>query len=508
MTCFRFSTFHKIFPIIFLPLFAFVLFHCGRKENPEKKEIILARIGDRIITQNEFLRRAEYTIRPAYCSGDGYIHKKIVLNSLIAEKLLALEAGDNNELMQNEDVRLYLQGRKEQAMRQWSYYKEGFEKVELDDDEIKNVYDLAGRSYKLAYFSVNDAALAERVRKEIQTGKSFEDSHRAGGTLAQIAEREVAYEAPESKVIHEALFSSELKKDQILGPLKVEDGSALFLKIEGWTDHLAISDAQIQRRWQDVSQRLTESMAEDVYDEYIGKLMRGKRLEFDPSTFRKIVNIVGPYYLKSSDEKKTMFNKQLWNADDNTNMMASMGNQLDAILDAPLFRIDGQIWTVRDLEKEMKIHPLVFRKRQLSKRDFAEQFKLAVVDMVRDRYITKDAYEKGYDREETVQRSVETWKDNLLALYQQNKFLKNTGQQENFNTEYLKIVENTLNPYVDSLQAKYAPNIEINTTAFENVKLTSVDMMVIQRNVPFPIVVPGFPVLTTDHALDYGRTMK
>jgi hypothetical protein len=280
------------------------------------------------------------------------------------------------------------------------------------------------------------------------------------------------------------------------------------MKILGSTEELAITDTQIQRRWSDVSQKLTEQKAAAEFEQYVHQVMRGKKLEFNPLTFRKIVTIVGPYFLRSFAEKQSALSQQLWNQQDQENILTQMGNSFEAILNEPFFRIDGKVWTVRDFEREVKIHPLVFRQKRISKGDFAEQFKLAVVDMVRDRYLAEAAYKKGYDRAEAVQRNVEMWKDNLLFLYQLNAHLKTIGKHENFSKDYRKIVEADLNPYVDSLQAKYGDRIEINTGAFEKIKLTNIDMMVIQQNVPFPIIVPGFPVVTTDHQLDYGRKMK
>ena len=57
---------------------------CSQKESLSDEQII-ARVGDRTITVDEFIRRAEYTIRPPYCSEAYYVHKKIVLNSLFAK---------------------------------------------------------------------------------------------------------------------------------------------------------------------------------------------------------------------------------------------------------------------------------------------------------------------------------------------------------------------------------------------------------------------------------------
>jgi hypothetical protein len=188
--------------------------------------------------------------------------------------------------------------------------------------------------------------------------------------------------------------------------------------------------------------------------------MHGKKIEFNPVTFRKVVHLVGPYYLKSFVEKQAAVNQQLWDEPDHEKILTQIGNSFDAMLNEPFFRIEGRIWTVRDFEHEMKIHPLVFRKGRIDKGDFTEQFKLAVVDMVRDRYLADAAYQKGYDRVEAVRRNVEMWKDNLLFLFQLNNYLKSLGKQESFNKDYLQIITADLNPYIERMQAKYAGQID------------------------------------------------
>ena len=96
------------------------------------------------------------------------------------------------------------------------------------------------------------------------------------------------------------------------------------------------------------------------------------------------------------------------------------------------------------------------------------------------------------------------WRDNLLALYQKNRYLKSVNANEE---DYLEIIDLYLNAYVDSLQKKYDDIIEIDTDKFEKIKLTRIDLFVLQKNMPFPIIVPGFPLITTDNKLDYGKKM-
>lgn len=65
----------SIYLIIF-GSFVFIQFFCSKRVIEEPTEKTLVSIGSRTISVDEFIRRAEYTIRPTYCKGDYYIHKK------------------------------------------------------------------------------------------------------------------------------------------------------------------------------------------------------------------------------------------------------------------------------------------------------------------------------------------------------------------------------------------------------------------------------------------------
>ena len=116
---------------LFCILLTFFLTNCSDKQKTTvDNSLVLAKVGSKNITIQDFIRRAEYTIRPKYCRRGNYIHKKIILNSLIAEKILSLEIEKNNtKKLNNVNFDLFLKGRKEQAMRQLHYNDNFFEKV-------------------------------------------------------------------------------------------------------------------------------------------------------------------------------------------------------------------------------------------------------------------------------------------------------------------------------------------------------------------------------------------
>jgi hypothetical protein len=122
----------------------------------------------RVITVNDFIRRAEYTIRPPYCKSDSYIHKKIILNSLIAEKLFALEADTNNQLYHNQEFQHYVQGRREQAMRQEHFNKFGLSRAELDDKEVGQYFHSVGRKYQIRFVVLDEETKADKLTADLR----------------------------------------------------------------------------------------------------------------------------------------------------------------------------------------------------------------------------------------------------------------------------------------------------------------------------------------------------
>jgi hypothetical protein len=192
-----------------------ILISCSKDKIIESKETILANIGDKSISVNEFIRRAEYTIRPPYCRGSHNLDKKIVMNSLIAEKLMAIEASDTNTFIMNDKIQTYLRGRKEQYMRQWLYEVEAQNKVVLDSAKIYNTVRVAGRRYKVSYINIPDSGYAYDMYNLIKTtGRSFEDVYFETTGLDTLPKREVEWSMHEHNAILDSLYSGPLKKDQ------------------------------------------------------------------------------------------------------------------------------------------------------------------------------------------------------------------------------------------------------------------------------------------------------
>jgi len=492
--------------ILFSYLTLHLLFLSCSQNDIENDPHILARINDRTITVQEFIQRSEYTLRPQYCRDNNNVHKKIVLNSLIGEKLLALEAGDDNELVRNTDFQAYIEGRKEQAMRQVHYFKEVYKNVKLDTAELNKEIKIAGREYNVSYFTVKDKELAAQIDRDLRDNNfSFDEIYQSLSGESTIPERTVNWNDPEKQLLHDSLFKKQPRKGQHIGPLNIDETHHMFLQVNGWVDRKVITEQSIMDRRQQVIEKLTNDKAWANYKIYVADIMQNKRMQFYPKTFKKLIELAAPIYLESEKVKKQMFNNSFWQNSESEDIFSKLPENLDAINHQTLFSIDGIVWTIERFRANMKRHPLIFRKEGVKNKNFAERFKLAIVDLVRDHYITQDAYNKNYDESPVVQRQVEIWRDHLLALYQKYRILETRNISEK---DPISIVNSYLTPYVDSLQIKYQENIGINVREFEKIKLTRIDMIALQPDQPFPVVVPSFPLITSSNRLDYGNDIS
>ena len=484
---------------------------CSSENRSEQDEVILARIGDVTISVGEFEQRAEHAIRPTYCNGDNNLHKKIILNSLIAEKIFAIETGETNELVQNKQFQSYILGRQEQAMREWLLHEEGFQKVNLEDSEIQREYANSGKTYKVQYFQIpNDSLAAVLKEQNLDDEGAFEVLYQQSWQGAEVPEKEVAWKAQEHPQIHKAMFGSNntITKGTVIGPIKINNNNHIVMKVLGWTNKPVITESERIQRLDEVKEKLTEMKAIQHYDKYVVSIMEGKKLDFDRKTFNSIVKLIGPFYMQTPEEKRELFLNATFDREEENPELSNLAKGIDRISNNSFFRVDDQVWTVKDFKHEIQRHPLVFRKNLPKDTKFAEHLRYAIIDMIRDKFLTEEAYKRNYQDVDAVKRNREMWRDALIARYEMGQYIKNTVPNYSDSLNTLNVIQDYLNPYIDELQKKYDNQVEVNIEQFDKIKLTRIDMIVMQRNVPFPIVVPEFPQLTTDSKLDYGKRMK
>ncbi len=483
---------HKFLVIFLLCFIVLILVIILNKKQSD--EIILARIGNKDITVREFLHRSELTIRPS-----NFKSKKTTLNNLLSEKMLALEAQRDKELNKNPVLLGAIKGIKEQAMRSALYEEVAYNKVQLDSNEISKVYKLSQREYELEFYTIRNKAIVQKIETLVDslpgmTDKIFSD-------LAEITGEKpvhkVAYNDQDDEVIQQALYSNPLKLGSTIGPLKLSNGEYIIMKVLNWTDYPVIGYEDQRIRWNKVKEKIHQAKAIQLWQSYRIDLMQGKKIEFNEQTFKILAKLMMQKYL--SDAIQDSLNYQLR---DLPSAVAEIDPQ------ASFFNADNTVWSVDDFKQEILSHPLVFRTKYLDQNNFNHQLQLAIVDLMRDHYLTREAYRKSLDDSPEIVRTTEMWQDAYLAVQQEKNIIDAARQQGLINKNDPEGTRKYWESYVRDIQKKYSASVYINGGALDKISLTNIDMMALRPGLPYPVIMPNFPTFIASDNLDYIKKEK
>jgi len=470
-----------VFPIL-------LLLTCSSAKK-RSSEVILARIGDKTISVNEFVRRAELTLRP-----NNFKDKNVTLSNLISEKILALEAGSNNELRKNTAFQSYLKGLKEQMMRDELFKEVAYAQVKLDSQEIARNYQLSKREYELEFYTIKDRKIAQTIEAALDSAPELMDQvfEELQNRVGKQPIHKVKYLDPDDEVIHRALYTNLLDVGTTVGPLKLSDGDYLMMKVINWADVAVIGMEERQIRWNQVAEKMHLAKADELWRSYQTDLMKGKKLQFNKTSFDVLSNAALQYYVQNSPPDTVQLK-----------LPEIPFVELGIDENAPFFTVGKQVWTVADFKQAVMSHPLVFGTKYLTRENFSRYFKQAVVDLARDHYLTEAAYRKSLDDSEDIERTMGMWSDAFIAFDQKKVIIADALEKGLIKKGDDLGIHNYWEKYIQDLQQKYSNSIQLNYDEFNRIKLTQVDFYAIRPGVPYPVAFPSFPLLSASADIDY-----
>jgi hypothetical protein len=463
----------------------------------KQDDAVIARVSDRTITRSEFQNRADLTVRPAYASGNSRRARNILLNTLIAEKILALEGQKDALIRDNERLINYVRGLKEQKMRELHFRHHALEKTEVPGDLVDVIADQARRTYDLEYFDINprDHALVDSIFDILgRDSTQFETVFRNLYPKHALPRQRVNWQDVFHPDLFESLYLNRAEPGKIIGPVYDRDGRVLCLRVDGWrtTVTFAETDRHVIRR--QVQNHLRIKKALMAYESIIAGIMQDKQLVFNREGLITLTNMLGPLYFENPAGFNPLHEldpRRRWHQEMQLDSLLGHGGTLAG---GELLEIDGSKWSIAELIMQMQRRPLLFRRKHFPAKEFGPELALAIVDLVRDYYITAEAYRQGYDQNAEVRRTEQLWQDYFYAVLQREKLLAARIDSTEHTLDYLTT-------QVQNLRSQYTPLIEVNREAFEQTEISAINTLVFARDVPFPVVAPGFPVLTRDDTL-------
>jgi hypothetical protein len=476
-------------------LILFVVSGCARKD---KDQTVLARIGDRTVTVKEFQYRSEFTIRPKYINKKGYELNRILLDNLIAEKILAIEAGDTCRLAKNKMFNAYIQGIQEQAMREELFFKAAYNKVKSDTSEIKSLYRFAGREYRVAFYTIMKDNLAREILNKIamnpaSTGAVFDGI--SGDKKPP--EKQVSWKDESSEPIFEALFTHPVSRDTVIGPLRLDKNLYIMMKVLDWKDEVAFGGDDALKRWNDVVEKLKKQKSNALWNRLLEKLIGGKTIQFNAPVFKKLAELSYDLFVASGDSQSKDIIGDFLRKNADASQFGTFGSEKN-FLKSPFLTFDGKTWTVEDFKNELAVHPLVYRTKNFTRQTFPREFKNAVADLMRDHYLTREAYQNKLQKKDAVRRNAITWRDAMIASWKRDEVLPVLAKKHHIEGQSDKLTR-VYTAYMDSLMKAYSGRIRIDERELKNIDLTNSDMIAYKPGVPYPMAVPNFQVYIFNH---------
>ena len=131
---------------------------------------------------------------------------------------------------------------------------------------------------------------------------------------------------------------------------------------------------------------------------------------------------------------------------------------------------------------------------------FSKAVKNAISDLIRDNYLTEEAYKLKYDQDAYIIQYIKMWEQHFIASSLRLKLLESKPS----NLQEIKY----LNPIINKLFLKYSDKIKIDFEILDEINLTSIPMHIVNKNAAYHSPIPQFPILTDNYKINYGVRRK
>lgn len=381
-------------------------------ENP-----IIASVGERAIDW-KMLRRS-YHLEPKWERGLSQLQAyQNQLDYLIAEKAFAQAARDAG-LDQPPSVAFYLNSIKEKEMMKELYQQEVESKVKISDEEYQRGYASSKKTVKFEYIYTFNEARAAKYRHQLENG-SLADLVLTDPTTEEKGTTPMFSYGDMAEELEDIVYDLEL--NQTAGPVKIDNKWMVVKLIDGEVQKF-MSEMDFAENKSKVDKIIFERRARVFSDEFVQKMLTGADITIDPAAFA----LVHAEFSKTIQNKDSAAPFPIHISDDE--LKESQSN-LDENLDRVLVDFSAGQLTIRAFLTALANLPRGIRPQV----KMAPQLKKAIALVIRNYYLTQEAYRRGLDHNETVQYETAYQVDQVLA----NRFLNTIRNQVSVTPEEIE----------------------------------------------------------------------
>lgn len=446
----------------------------------EPKPVVVATVGKRAITADEFRDRFELNPRLLQYQNPEYA-KVPFLGALIAEKLLALKA-EQQHLVPPARTLAFLEQIKREATIEAFYRQEIADRIEVSEAELRQAYVRQRRVLQIQAASFKTRQEAEQFRQRVLAGETFPQALTPvlGRSRPQVDTLQVRWGSA-APAIEDELFT--LKAGELSAPIP-SLGEYYVAGLVGETVDAFATEADFQEKREAIARNLLRRKRSAAFAESFKRMMIGKRTAIPPERFKFLVERLEELFLSQAAAGRQP-NPSPLSQQEFSRAEAGLAAHWQEVL---VTFDDGSTWTMREFLQRLSVgrQSLDFSQR----RSFRFSLRQALLAMVEQEYIYKEAARRGLDQSAEVKEEVAMWRDNLTARHLVRQMLvpHNGAMDEQdmpaLSDEQLRRLTLTLMALSDSL------SITIDQAALRQVPVRNAGMLALKRHFPGRLVVP------------------
>jgi len=383
---------------------------------------IVASVGPIIITAEEFSNSYEF--------GPAFVKRKTdsksrYLKYMIYEKLLTLD-GYSRNFDKEEEITSLIKDFESDLATEEMFKEDILNTIEISEKEIDTIVTQKQLELDIRWLFLDSEeglksytnALQSEVKFDSLYQLQFEDSIYLDDRSMKISRYQLGKKNPDLAEIIDTL-----PVGQVSNPIEADDGWYIFKIHNVWQD-IITTEAEMIRLRQESINALKKNKMDKFSDDYVNKLLLDQNPIIKIQSFNVLRAYLGLYNLTEEKYDEWNLSDNLSKALDELNVTKENIGQsiLIEMNDETILLEEFLVW-YRNRSQYIK-----FNKTNLQR--FSSSVESIVWRMVRDKLLTGQAYERNFQKTESVIKQSKWWKDKIVYSAVKKDIVESVGLEE------------------------------------------------------------------------------
>ncbi len=436
--------------LILISILLFCFYACRQKTTSDPEDVVVASVGDHVITVRDFRRNYEFGL-PHLKKGPN--RKRSYLDFMLKEMVLA-QQGYKLNLDKSERVQKLERELEDELLVEALFENEVKDKIEIPDKEIREAITKSKVQWKMRFWFEPNIDYAERVcqaMREHGYAKVVEDLLRSNPEVKfkpeQFESKYLTWLEVEPALLE---IIKELPMGDISDPVEMNGGYFIFQILDIRREPL--SEYDYQEKAESYRQILFYRKLKEKASQYISDFMTPKNVVTKGDVFRKLSNALAKWQARKENDRED-FLQSILSAEKSDGPLY----ELKTSLNHPLVTFQGGYWTVREFLERFDPKSLKIDKEnwQANLRSALNQ---DIAIKVRNDFMVREARRKNLHKSSRVLLELQMWRDKWV--YEETR---------RYYTNDLKIDDKQAREYFEKYRDRFKIRWDDNPRFDENV---------------------------------------